>query len=79
MKTITLNEEAYQRLLEWKLTNKETFSQVVLSVVPIQGNANGLLGLMKQLPPLSDMDYEKLIEVYEDHRSPVTLRLTNNQ
>jgi predicted CopG family antitoxin len=70
MKTITLNEEAYQRLLEWKRNAKESFSQVVLNVVPKRGTALDLLGTIQRLPPLSDAAFAKMIEVYEDHRNP---------
>ena len=33
-KTITLSEAAYQRLLEWKSYPDDSFSRVVLRVVP---------------------------------------------
>lgn len=70
MKTITLSDAAYERLLEWKHHPKETFSQVVLSVVPKRGTAADLLNIMGQMPPLSNAAHQKMIEAYDDHRNP---------
>jgi len=70
MKTITLTDEAYLRLLEWKRNSKESFSQVVLNIVPKRGTAADLVNTMRQLPPLTDAAYKKMIEVYEEHRNP---------
>ena len=70
MKTITLTEEAYVRLLEWKHHARESFSQVVLSVVPKRGTAADLINTMRQLPPLTDAAYKKMNDVYEEHRNP---------
>ncbi|MEM6911693.1 MAG: antitoxin VapB family protein [Verrucomicrobiota bacterium] len=42
MKTISLTEEAYARLKAWKLSPKESFSQVVLKAVPKRGTAADL-------------------------------------
>ncbi|MEX2607471.1 MAG: antitoxin VapB family protein [Kiritimatiellia bacterium] len=38
MKTITLDEEAYQRLKAWKSDTKDSFSKVVLRLVPPKGS-----------------------------------------
>jgi predicted CopG family antitoxin len=49
MKTITLTDAAYQRLLAWK-TGKESFSQVVLRKVPKRGTFADLNESFKVLP-----------------------------
>ena len=52
MKTITLSEEAYERLKAWK-TGKESFSQVVLRLVPKRGTFGDLEDAFRTLPKLS--------------------------
>ena len=54
MKTITLTDEAYQRLKEWKEGGNDSFSNVVLRLVPKRGTLADLLDSFQQLPPLSD-------------------------
>ncbi len=61
MKTITLSDEAYQRLAAWKTSPKESFSQVVLKVVPKRGTLADLAKEMDKLPPLTD-EQAKLME-----------------
>lgn len=54
MKTITLTEEAYERLKAWKDSPKESFSQVVLKSVPKRGTAGDMEEAFKKLPPLTE-------------------------
>jgi predicted CopG family antitoxin len=54
MKTITLTDEAYERLKDWKENAKDSFSSVVLRIVPKRGTVADLLDSFKQLPPLTD-------------------------
>jgi predicted CopG family antitoxin len=54
MKTITLTDDAYQRLLAWKETPRESFSKVVLKVVPKRGTLADLDAQVSQLPPLTE-------------------------
>lgn len=54
MKTITLTDEAYQRLKDWKEGERDSFSNVVLRVVPKRGTLADMLESFKRLPPLSD-------------------------
>jgi predicted CopG family antitoxin len=54
MKTITLTDEAYERLKDWKENARDSFSSVVLRVVPKRGTIADMLDSFKQLPPLSD-------------------------
>jgi predicted CopG family antitoxin len=53
MKTISLTDEAYQRLAAWKDSTKESFSAVVLKVVPKRGTFGDLGEQMDRLAPLT--------------------------
>ena len=52
MKTITLTDEAYERLKAWK-NGKDSFSQVVLRTVPKRGTFGDLDASFKTLTSLS--------------------------
>ena len=54
MKTISLSDEAYERLAAWKETGKESFSAVVLKVVPKRGTLGDLGAQMDRLSPLTE-------------------------
>lgn len=54
VKTITLTDEAYERLKAWKESPKESFSQVVLKSVPKRGTAADMEEAFKKLPPLTE-------------------------
>ena len=47
MKTITLDDEAYELLKMWKRTPGESFSKVVKKVVPVPGTLGALLGFVE--------------------------------
>lgn len=53
VKTITLTDEAYERLAAWKESPKESFSKVVQKVVPKRGTLGDALDAVKKLPPLT--------------------------
>lgn len=53
MKTITLTDAAYLRLRDWKQSADESFSAVVLKVVPERGTFGQMLQDVGQMPPLS--------------------------
>ena len=53
MKTITLSEEAYERLKAWKESPADSFSCVVLKVVPRKGTLAQMSEEIRQLPPLT--------------------------
>jgi len=53
MKTITLTDGAYQRLIVWKENPKDSFSKVVERVVPARGNLQNVVSALDSLPPLS--------------------------
>ena len=78
MKTITLTDEAYQRLKDWKEGTRDSFSSVVLRVVPKRGTLADMLESFKQLPPLSDQQARKMTESmswandWKNYRDPWT-------
>lgn len=47
MKTITLDEVAYQRLKAWKKGSSESFSSVVKRVIPEPGSLGALLSFVE--------------------------------
>lgn len=47
MKTITLDDDAYQLLKMWKRTPRESFSAVVKKVVPVPGTLGAFLGFVE--------------------------------
>jgi predicted CopG family antitoxin len=53
MKTITLSDSAYERLKAWK-NGRDSFSAVVLRVVPKRGTFGDLDESFKALPLLSE-------------------------
>jgi predicted CopG family antitoxin len=54
MKTISVTEEAYERLLSWKDRTLSSFSKVILATVPKKGTLGDLATEMERLPPLTD-------------------------
>lgn len=61
MKTITLTEEAYERIAALKESSKDSFSKVILRVVPKRGTGAQLLAGAAALPRLTDAQ-SKVIE-----------------
>lgn len=54
MKTITLTDDAYERLKSWKESPKESFSKVILKQVPKRGTAGALDEVFDQIPPITE-------------------------
>ena len=52
MKTITLSEPAYRRLAEWKAHGRDSFSNVVMRMVPERGTLGQVLEDVRALPRL---------------------------
>lgn len=50
MKTITLDETAYQRLKAWKKGTNESFSSVIKRVLPEPGTLGALLNFVETHP-----------------------------
>ena len=53
MKTITLTEDAYERLRSWKDRRLNSFSKVILAKVPKKGTLSDLAAEIEKLPPLT--------------------------
>ncbi len=62
MKTLTLTNEAYERLKDWKIGSDDSFSKVVLRVVPKRGTLGEMIEGFRQLPPLSSTQVETMTE-----------------
>ncbi len=73
MKTISLTDEAYQRLKDWKQEREDSFSKVVLRVVPSNGTFGQLLEKVEDLPPLSRKQAMAMEEVAQYGRDPGSL------
>jgi predicted CopG family antitoxin len=56
MKTITLDEEAYRRLLAWKRAKGDSFSKVVMRVVPEAGTLGAMAQFAARRTPPADRD-----------------------
>ena len=56
MKTITLDEDAYRRLLAWKRANGDSFSKVVMRVVPEAGTVGAMAQFAARRAPSEDRD-----------------------
>lgn len=65
MKTITLSEEAYQRLRAWKNDELDSFSKVVLAKVPKKGTLGDLAAELDRLEPLTDRQAKQMREAVE--------------
>jgi predicted CopG family antitoxin len=74
MKTVTLTEDAYERLLAWKTSPRDSFSKVVLKVVPKRGTLGQMLEDVRQLPPLSDRQAKVMEETSAWGRNPAAHR-----
>jgi predicted CopG family antitoxin len=78
MKTITLTDEAYERIAALKMSPKDSFSKVILRVVPKRGTGAQLLAAASQLPPLTDKQARVMEEViaynndWKNRRDPWT-------
>ena len=62
-KTVNLSEEAYERLKKWKKTDDESFSSVIVRVLPKSRDLKTLLEDAE--PDLTEEEAEKLKEDIE--------------
>ena len=62
MKTLTLTNEAYERLKDWKTATNDSFSAVVLRMVPRRGTLAEMVEGFRQLPPLTEQQAEVMAE-----------------
>ncbi len=70
MKTITLTDQAYARLKEWKTTDKESFSAVVLKIVPEKGTLGQMIDDMAGMRPLSEAQAKVMEDAAKWGRDP---------
>jgi predicted CopG family antitoxin len=62
MKTISLTDEAYERLKSWKSPEWDSFSKVVLEVVPKRGTAADMEKAFQSLKPLTEEQAKRIEE-----------------
>jgi predicted CopG family antitoxin len=70
MKTITLTDQAYTRLKEWKDSANESFSAVVLKVVPEKGTLGQMVEDVGRMPPLNAAQAKVMEEAVQWGRDP---------
>ena len=62
MKTISLTDEAYERLKSWKSPDCDSFSKVVLEVIPKRGTAADMEKAFQSLKPLTEEEAKRIEE-----------------
>lgn len=70
MKTITLTDQAYERIAALKTSPKDSFSKVILRAVPKRGTAAQMLKDIRKLPPLTDAQAKAVDAAIADQRNP---------
>ena len=63
MKTTSLTEDAYERLKSWKSPEWDSFSKVVLEVIPKKGTAADMEKAFQTLPPLTQEEAKRIEQV----------------
>lgn len=74
MKTISLTEQAYQRIAALKTSPKDSFSKVILRVVPKRGTATQMLKDVRKLPPLTAEQSKRMQDAVAAQRDPKAWR-----
>lgn len=67
MKTITLTDQAYERIAALKASPKDSFSKVILRAVPKRGTAAQMLKAIAILPPLTDKQAKLMEKTAAEH------------
>jgi len=67
MKTITLDEVAYERLKAWKKGSRESFSNVVKRIVPEPGTLGAFLSFIETHGP-TDAERDEVMEASINER-----------
>ena len=70
MKTITLTEQAYERIAALKTSTRDSSSKVILRAVPKRGTAAQMLKAVAMLPPLTDKQAKLMEKVVAEHNDP---------
>jgi predicted CopG family antitoxin len=63
MKTISLTDDAYERLKSWKSPDWDSFSKVVLEVIPKRGTGADMEKAFQALSPLTQEEATRIEEV----------------
>ena len=69
MKTISLTENAYQRLASWK--DGRTFSEVIERMIPPKGTIEAAFEAAEKLPSMSATDFEDLEQALNAGRQQI--------
>jgi predicted CopG family antitoxin len=70
MKTITLTDQAYERIAALKTSPKDSFSKVILRAVPKRGTAAQMLKDVRKLPALTPRQAKLMEAVAAAQRDP---------
>lgn len=70
MKTITLTDQAYERIAALKTSPKDSFSKVILRAVPKRGTAAQMLKDVRELPPLTPQQAKLMQDAAAAQRDP---------
>ena len=60
MKTISLTDDAYERLKSWKSPDWDSFSKVVLEVIPKRGTGADMEKAFQALSPLTQEEATRI-------------------
>jgi predicted CopG family antitoxin len=71
MKTITLTEEAYERIAVLKTSPKDSFSKVILRAVPKRGTAAQMIADITALPTLTQPQAD-LMQAIVDEQNDIS-------
>ncbi|MGH8110466.1 MAG: antitoxin VapB family protein [Rhodanobacteraceae bacterium] len=74
MKTITLTDQAYERIAALKTSPKDSFSKVILRSVPKRGTAAQMLKGARELPALTPTQAKLLQQAAAAQRDPARWR-----
>lgn len=74
MKTITLTDDAYERIAVLKTSPKDSFSRVILRVVPKRGTASQMLAAVGELPKLTAAQEKKMRAVKAEQNDWANVR-----
>ena len=72
MKTIAVSDEAYARLAAWKEHPGDSFTKVILRVVPAKGRFDAALEAAGALPKLGAKKAARLDQAIGEGRAPLS-------
>lgn len=65
-RTVSLSEDAYERLIKWKKCDDESFSSVILRIIPKIKTAEEYREALRKIEHISDEDADKMIDAIEE-------------